>query len=171
MEGGDFHGGWCFPWGGLTLVLTWLMASKGGGVSQTKGPVARRLFQRQRSDKDKAARSRWTGTSCTSFRQTCNLTLMSHTHVYIARWHEQKPQEQMWTLDTCFARVFKPRAPWSLLSLSSSLLSTRRRRVPPRAPMLNSHTLCRGYWQIWLPPSDMAAPMVLTAAPGGKYWN
>ena len=40
MGGGTFHGG------GLTLVLAWLMAGwgvasvMGGGVGQTKGPVA-----------------------------------------------------------------------------------------------------------------------------------
>ncbi len=42
---------------------------------------------------------------------------------------------------------------------------------PPGAPMLNSHTPCLGNWQTWLPPSNMAAPIVLTATPGGGYWN
>ena len=40
-----------------------------------------------------------------------------------------------------------------------------------RASMLNSHTLCLGNWQTWLLQSNMAAPIVLTAIPGEKYYN
>ena len=32
MGGGIFHVGVVYPWGGLTLVLTWLKAGRGGGI-------------------------------------------------------------------------------------------------------------------------------------------
>ena len=45
---------------------------------------------------------------------------------------------------------------------------------PSGIPMLNLHIYipCQGNWQTWPPPwSNMAAPVVVSAAPCGKYWK